>query len=107
MVEGVTEFIPVSSTAHLLLAGQLLGFENAGKAFEVLIQFGAILALLSVYAGAALAARRPTCRATRRTRRFVLGVIIAFLPAAILGVLFHDFITERAVRLGDADLASC
>ena len=46
VVEGVTEFIPVSSTAHLLLAGPLLGFESAGKAFEVLIQLGAILALL-------------------------------------------------------------
>ena len=51
VVEGVTEFLPVSSTAHLLLAGEVLGFKSAGGAFEVLIQFGAILALLSVYAG--------------------------------------------------------
>ena len=50
VVEGVTEFIPVSSTAHLLLAGRLLGFTSAGPAFEVLIQLGAIIALLAVYA---------------------------------------------------------
>lgn len=93
VVEGVTEFIPVSSTGHLLLAGRLLGFDNAGKAFEVLIQFGAILALLSVYAGRLwhMAASLPS---DRTTQRFALGVIIAFLPAAILGVTFHDFITE-------------
>ena len=93
VVEGITEFLPVSSTAHLLLVGKLLGFENDGKAFEVLIQFGAILALLSVYAGRLwrLAVTLPTSPATRR---FALGVIIAFLPAAILGVLFHGFITR-------------
>jgi undecaprenyl-diphosphatase len=93
IVEGVTEFIPVSSTAHLLLAGRILGFDNAGKAFEVLIQFGAILALLSVYAGrlATLIADLPR---DRRTQRFALGVVVAFLPAAIVGVFFHKYITE-------------
>ena len=93
VVEGITEFLPVSSTAHLILVGKLLGFENNGKAFEVLIQFGAILALLSVYAGRLwrLAVTLPTDPATRR---FALGVIIAFLPAAIVGVLFHGFITR-------------
>src|SRR3954466_7665026 len=97
VIEGVTEFLPVSSTAHLLLAGRLLGFENAGKAFEVLIQFGAILALLTVYAGrlVRLVADLPR---DRRTRRFALGVIIAFIPAAILGVLFHQVITEVLFR---------
>ena len=102
IIEGVTEFIPVSSTAHLLLAGRLLGFENTGKAFEVLIQFGAILALLTVYAGRLwqLVADLPR---DPRTRRFALGVVIAFIPAAILGVLFHEFITEVLFR-SDADL---
>src|SRR4051812_26027155 len=92
VIEGVTEFLPVSSTAHLLLAGRLLGFESAGKAFEVLIQFGAILALLTVYAGRLAKLLRDLPR-DRRTRHFAAGVIIAFLPAAILGVLFHDLIT--------------
>ena len=49
LIEGLTEFIPVSSTAHLLLVGHFLGFENPGKTFEVLIQLGAILAILAVY----------------------------------------------------------
>jgi undecaprenyl-diphosphatase len=97
VIEGVTEFIPVSSTAHLLLAGQLIGFENKGKAFEVLIQFGAILALLSVYA-ARLWQLLVSLPRDRNTQRFVLGVFIAFLPAAILGVVFHGFITEVLFR---------
>ena len=92
IVEGVTEFIPVSSTAHLLLAGRLLGFNDPGKAFEVLIQLGAILALLGVYA-ARLWQIVVDLPRDRRTQRFVLGVLIAFLPAAILGVAFHSLIT--------------
>src|SRR3954470_16725690 len=92
VIEGVTEFLPVSSTAHLLLAGRVLGFESAGKAFEVLIQLGAILALLTVYAGRLVKLLRDLPR-DRRTQHFAVAVIISFLPAAILGVLFHDFIT--------------
>jgi undecaprenyl-diphosphatase len=92
IVEGVTEFIPVSSTAHLLLASRLLGFNSAGAAFDVLIQLGAILALLTIYAGRLWQLlvdlpRDPV------TRRFALGVIIAFIPSAVLGVLFHRIIT--------------
>ncbi|MEQ8741153.1 MAG: undecaprenyl-diphosphate phosphatase, partial [Hoeflea sp.] len=49
LLEGLTEFVPVSSTAHLLLAGHFLGFKSPGNSFEVLIQLGAILAILSVY----------------------------------------------------------
>ncbi|MDP8918556.1 MAG: undecaprenyl-diphosphatase, partial [Pseudomonadota bacterium] len=49
LIEGLTEFLPVSSTGHLLLVGHFLGFESTGKSFEVLIQLGAILAILSVY----------------------------------------------------------
>ncbi|TJV46791.1 MAG: undecaprenyl-diphosphatase, partial [Mesorhizobium sp.] len=49
MIEGMAEFIPVSSTGHILLAGHFLGFHSTGKAFEILIQLGAILAILSVY----------------------------------------------------------
>jgi len=92
IVEGVTEFLPVSSTAHLLLGGRLLGFENEGKVFEVVIQLGAILALLSVYA-ARLWHLLITLPSSRETQRFALGVIVAFLPAGIVGATFHDYIT--------------
>ena len=91
LIEGLTEFIPVSSTAHVLLAGHFLGFESAEKAFEVLIQLGAILAILSVYSARLwrIARDLPSDPATQR---FVLGVLIAFLPAAVIGFFAHDFI---------------
>lgn len=91
VLEGLTEFIPVSSTGHLLLAGHFLGFQSTGKTFEVLIQLGAIGALVGVYAARLwqMATRLPE---DRRTQRFVLGVLFAFLPAAVVGVLAHGFI---------------
>lgn len=91
LLEGLTEFIPVSSTGHLLLAGHFLGFESKGKTFEVVIQMGAILALFSVYAvklGALFAAARHSDAA----RRSVVSVLLAFLPAVVVGLLAHDFI---------------
>jgi undecaprenyl-diphosphatase len=95
IVEGLTEFLPVSSTGHLLLVNQFLGNDPARKefwdTFSVLIQFGAILALLSIYFGRLwrLALGFFTDPAARR---FVIGVLIAFLPAAVIGYLAHDFI---------------
>jgi undecaprenyl-diphosphatase len=91
MLEGLTEFIPVSSTGHILLAGHFLGFESTGKAFEVLIQLGAILAILSVYS-ARLWKILLDLPSDPRTRRFVFGILIAFLPAAVIGALGHNFI---------------
>ena len=90
-LEGLTEFIPVSSTGHILLAGHFLGFKSTGKTFEVLIQLGAILAILSVYFGRLwkLLVDLPS---DARTRRFVAGILIAFLPAAVIGAMAHDFI---------------
>jgi len=91
ILEGLTEFLPVSSTGHILLAGHFMGFESTGKAFEVLIQLGAILAILSVYFGRlwSMLTSLPT---DRNTQHFVAGILIAFLPAAIIGALAHDFI---------------
>lgn len=91
IVEGLTEFLPVSSTGHLLLLGHFLGFESNGKTFEVLVQLGAILAITLVYFRRLLdiAMRVPTDPAARR---FVIGVLIAFLPAAVIGALAHGFI---------------
>ena len=91
LIEGLTEFIPVSSTGHLLLAAHFLKFESAGKTFEVVIQLGAVLAILTVYAAKlwkvfSSAPRDPAAR------RFILAVLVAFLPAVVIGVLTHDFI---------------
>jgi len=91
LLEGLTEFIPVSSTGHILLAGHFLGFNSTGKAFEVLIQLGAILAILSVYF-ARLWRLLVDFPRDEKTRRFVIGILVAFLPAAIIGMLAHDFI---------------
>jgi undecaprenyl-diphosphatase len=91
ILEGLTEFIPVSSTGHILLAGHFLGFESTGKAFEVLIQLGAILAILSVYA-ARLWSMLIALPGDRGTQYFVGGILLAFLPAAVIGYLAHDFI---------------
>ena len=93
LIEGLTEFIPVSSTGHLLLAGHFLGFESAGKTFEVVIQLGAILAILGVYA-ARLWAIFSTAGHDPRSRRFILAVLLAFLPAVVIGVLAHGFIKD-------------
>ncbi len=91
LVEGLTEFIPVSSTGHILLAEKLLGLNAAGNGFEVLIQLGAILAVIAVYAVKLSQLARGMLH-DRRTQRFVLAVFLGFLPAALVGVLAHDFI---------------
>ena len=98
VVEGITEFLPVSSTAHLLLTTKLLGLEDGGdqafwNTFNVLIQFGAILAVVVVYFGRLwrVVVGLPT---DPQARRFAYSVLLAFLPAALVGVLLHDFIKE-------------
>ncbi len=93
LVEGITEFLPVSSTGHLLLLEHFfkIGDDDFGKTFAVLIQLGAILAILLVYFAKLLniAGRLPS---DPSARRFVAGVLLAFLPAAILGALLHSII---------------
>ena len=92
IVEGLTEFLPVSSTGHLILAGDLLHFnDEKGKLFEIVIQSGAILAVCWEYRGriAAILGGLPH---DRQAQRFVLNLFIAFLPLAILGLLFHKTI---------------
>ena len=88
VVEGLTEFLPISSTGHLILAGSLLGFDDAkAKVFDIAIQTGAIFAVILVYwqkIRATLAAL-PT---ERQAQRFALNVLIAFVPAVVLGLLF-------------------
>jgi undecaprenyl-diphosphatase len=93
LLEGLTEFLPVSSTGHLLLAGHFLGFESKGKTFEVVIQLGAILALTSVYA-AMVTQLFLRARYDDAARRSIVSVFLAFLPAVVIGFLAHDFIKD-------------
>lgn len=91
VVEGLTEFLPVSSTGHLILFVDLLGFNGpSGHVFEVVIQFGAILAILALYWRKfwdVLVTLR-----TRSSQHFVRNIVIAFLPAMVVGALAHDVI---------------
>ncbi|WP_101339624.1 undecaprenyl-diphosphate phosphatase [Cereibacter azotoformans] len=91
LLEGLTEFIPVSSTGHLLLAGHFLGFESAGRSFEVVIQLGAVLAVLTVYASKLISVIRAAPR-DPQAARFLVAVLLAFLPAVVVGVMAHGFI---------------
>lgn len=93
IIEGLTEFLPVSSTGHLLLLDRFFGFDDDafGKSFVVLIQLGAILAILSVYF-MKLWRIAIGMFSDPAAQRFVIGVLIAFLPAAIIGALAHSFI---------------
>lgn len=90
-IEGLTEYIPVSSTGHLLLVQRMLGFSSPGHTFEVLIQLGAILALLTVYAAKLWELMR-SLPSDPRAQKFALGVILAFLPAAVVGAAGHKII---------------
>jgi undecaprenyl-diphosphatase len=96
LVEGATEFIPVSSTGHLIIAGDLLGFDrwHGAETFEVFIQLGAILAVVWLYRAKIFGVVRTAPR-DERSRRLILNLVIAFLPAAIVGFLAHDFIKDK------------
>jgi undecaprenyl-diphosphatase len=92
LVDGLTEFIPVSSTGHLILLVDLIGFRGPpGKVFEVVIQLGAILAVCLLYF-ARLWRVLIGLGSDPGARRFAAAVILAFLPAAVVGVLAHGFI---------------
>src|SRR4051812_9112894 len=93
LVEGLTEFLPVSSTGHLLILDELLGFKGpSGKLFEISIQLGAILSVCWL-------SRRKLWDVTRTlpvetaSQKFALNLFLAFLPAAVIGLLFHHIIT--------------
>jgi len=93
IIEGLTEFIPVSSTGHIILIGHFLGFSSTNHTFEVLIQLGAIAAILSVYSARLLHVMKNFRRDTY-ARHFTYSVALAFLPAAFMGVMAHGFIKD-------------
>lgn len=95
LVEGATEFIPVSSTGHLIVVSNWLGLvDERAKTFDIFIQLGAILAILWLYRArlsrSVLAARRDAA-----SRRLLINLLIAFLPAALIGFLTHEWIKTR------------
>jgi|JI9StandDraft_2_1071091.scaffolds.fasta_scaffold09893_4 undecaprenyl-diphosphatase len=93
LVEGITEFLPVSSTGHMILVRELLDLDvPPGGVFEVFIQFGAILSICLIYFDYLWKVTKAV-PFNENARRFAFGLFVAFLPAAILGVLLSDFIT--------------
>lgn len=94
VIEGLTEFLPISSTGHLILLGSLIGFEGPpGKVFEIAIQLGAILAVVVLYWRTLLDLARH-CWRPGRQRFYVVNLVLAFLPAMVLGAALHKTITE-------------
>ncbi len=92
LAEGLTEYLPISSTGHLILLGDLLNFnDDKGKVFEIVIQLGAILAVCVAYRTRLIHVIK-TLPHSHTSQRFVTHILIAFLPAVILGVLFHKVI---------------
>jgi undecaprenyl-diphosphatase len=95
LVEGATEFVPVSSTGHLIVVSDWLGLvDERAKTFDIFIQLGAILAIVWLYRSRL---SRMVLSAPRdpRSRRFVINLLIAFLPAALIGFVAHDWIKAR------------
>jgi undecaprenyl-diphosphatase len=93
LVEGFTEFLPISSTGHLILVGDLLDFnDDKGKLFEIVIQSGAILAVCWEYRVRLWGVAQGLGNREPAARRFVANLLVAFLPAAVLGLLFAKMI---------------
>ena len=104
IVEGVTEFLPVSSTGHLILASRLLGFDPAAwKLFNIVIQLGAILAIVVLYWRTFASVIAGMATGSGVSWRFVRNVIIAFIPAAIIGFALHK---QIEALLGHAEVVA-
>lgn len=104
LVEGITEFLPVSSTGHLIIASSMLGLtkdpasKQAVDAFNIVIQGGAILAVLGLYFPRVLTMLRGLLGKNRAGLRMLVNLVVAFLPAAILGPLLDDLIEEHLFK---------
>ena len=91
IIEGVTEFLPISSTGHLIVFGDLMDFDSNGKVFEIMIQLGAVLAVVFEYRQRFEHVLRHVGR-DASANRFVANLAVAFVPAAMMGLLFHKYI---------------
>jgi len=95
ILEGLTEFLPVSSTGHLVLAGALLGYdEQRWAAFNIVIQFGAILAVVVLYWHRFMGVLAGMMRGERAAFHFTRNVLLAFLPAGVIGLAVHHKVEE-------------
>jgi undecaprenyl-diphosphatase len=104
IIQGLTEFLPISSTAHLLIAEEWLGFEDRGGVFTVTIQLGAVLAVMWLYRGK-IAHVVSRLISDGEARRFAASIIVAFVPAAVAGVLFADVVKNRLYDTGSGSPA--
>ena len=104
VIQGLTEFLPISSTAHLLIAEEWLGFEDRGGVFTVMIQLGAVLAVMWLYRARIwhVVSRLPF---DADARRFAAAVLVAFVPAAVAGVLFAGWVKTRLYDTGSGSPA--
>jgi undecaprenyl-diphosphatase len=104
IVEGVTEFLPVSSTGHLILASELLGYEpERWKVFNIVIQLGAILAIVVLYWRTLWAVAQGLLRRDPVSWRFLRNIVLAFIPAVIIGLTLHK---QVEAMLGRADIVA-
>ena len=95
VVEGLTEFLPVSSTGHIILAEEVRNFQGPpGKVFEIVIQLGAILAVCLLYRAKIWTTAMGVVQREKPATRFAVAILVAFLPAAIVGVAAHKYIKE-------------
>lgn len=95
VVEGVTEFLPISSTGHLIVAERLIGYRDAGETFTIVVQLGAILAIVWFYWRELIGRLAGLFRGQADARRFWLNLVIASLPAGVVGLLFQNAIKAR------------
>jgi undecaprenyl-diphosphatase len=101
IVEGITEFLPISSTGHMIIASTIMGIQDDDfvKMFEIVIQFGAILSVVVLYWKKFL----PGNKSTKEWFEFYLKLLVAFIPAAVFGFLLHDVIKKL---LGDVSVVA-
>jgi undecaprenyl-diphosphatase len=93
LLEGVTEFLPVSSTGHLILVSDLMGLNTpTNKTFDIVIQLGAIFAICWLYRSKLMVTAAGMAKRNPKDWRFAFAVLLGFLPAAVVGALIHDFI---------------